>query len=120
MSRTQWAFSLDEDDMVLVEAPPGIDENLRLAVETLILGFGTGSDDPRSYLREWRRCRAEAGGAAYKLGTSSAGVTRLGPELVEIVDLYGQFEDCTIDATLFEAILEDLAAYLDESGPEQA
>ncbi|MFG3049856.1 hypothetical protein ACGFZP_02730 [Kitasatospora sp. NPDC048239] len=109
---TRWEFHTDEDDMVIVEAPAGTDENLRLAIETLILPFGLSSDAPRTYLQEWHRLAAEDG-TGYSLGTAAAGARRTGPDLVEIVDMYGQFEDCTIDARQFEAVLEGLTAYLD-------
>ncbi|MGV9263545.1 hypothetical protein ACWDRR_02645 [Kitasatospora sp. NPDC003701] len=112
----RWAFHVDEDDMVVVEAPPGTDENLRLAIETLILPFGLDGDGPRTYLREWHRRAAEAG-SGYRLGTAAAGARRSGPDLVEIIDLYNQFDDCAIDARQFEGILERLTAFLDDDGP---
>jgi len=44
------------------------------------------------------------------LGTASAAAQRVSSELVRLIDLYGQFEDCDIAADEFEAMLQDYVA----------
>ncbi|MER6769641.1 hypothetical protein ABT389_07745 [Streptomyces bacillaris] len=111
MSAAVWSFTLDEDDLVIAEGPAGTEENVRLAFETFILPFGTRAESAETYLREWRTM--EKGWASgYTLGSPSATVRRIDPEQVEVGDLYGQFETCTMSAAEFVGALEDLVRFL--------
>ncbi|MFF9194506.1 hypothetical protein ACF09L_04795 [Streptomyces sp. NPDC014779] len=104
-----WSFTVDEDGMVLVTAPPGVPEDVRLAVETVLIPLGDSAVAVESYLREWRRL-AESG-EDYALATTSAQVSRVGPE-VELGDMYGQFENCRMSAEEFERMLRQLVDFL--------
>ncbi|MFF0435277.1 hypothetical protein ACFYU9_24015 [Streptomyces sp. NPDC004327] len=111
MQEADWSFAIDEDEEVIPTAPPGIPENVRLAVETLIIPLGLDAEAAESYLREWRAMYREAG-VGHILGTESASVERISAGEVEIRDFYGIFENCTLPVTDFEAMLEGLAAFL--------
>ncbi|MGW5421872.1 hypothetical protein [Streptomyces sp. NPDC003943] len=111
MDTTTWSFAVDEDEEVIPVAPTGVPENLRLAVETLIVPLGLDAEAARSYLREWRRMYREAG-VGHVLGTESASVRRISSDEVEISDFYDVFEDCTMPVAEFEGVLEGLAAFL--------
>ncbi|NED83184.1 hypothetical protein G3I76_24230 [Streptomyces sp. SID11233] len=107
-----WTYRIDQDDFIAAEGPPGTDENVRLALETLVIPFGTSADLAETYLREWRTKEREAAGQVYTLGTPSASVTRIDPERVEIVDLYGQFRTCVARVEEFECAIACLARFL--------
>ncbi|MFJ2241071.1 hypothetical protein [Streptomyces sp. NPDC087859] len=107
----EWSFTVDEDGMVFVVAPSGVPENVRLAVETVLIPFGDSPDSVESYLREWRRM-AEELGDDYALATTSAQVKRMGPGEIELGDMYGQFEDCRMSAREFERMLGQLIDFL--------
>ncbi|MFD6327137.1 hypothetical protein ACFWOL_30835 [Streptomyces sp. NPDC058442] len=47
-----WSFTVDEDGMVFAVAPSGVPENVRLAVETLLVPFGDSVVAVEGYLRE--------------------------------------------------------------------
>ncbi|BFO21343.1 hypothetical protein SHKM778_77310 [Streptomyces sp. KM77-8] len=51
-------------------------------------------------------------GDDYTLGTTTAQITRVGPDEVEILDFYGQFEDCRMSAHEFESVLGQVACFL--------
>ncbi len=99
-----WSFSVDEEGMVFVVAPSGVPDNVRLAVETVVVPFGDSAAAVSEYLREWRNAAYEFGDH-YSLATTSARVPRVGPDEVEFGDLYGQFEDCSMSAREFERLL---------------
>ncbi|MFI5533238.1 hypothetical protein ACIA8O_32320 [Kitasatospora sp. NPDC051853] len=107
-----WSFEIDEDDDLVVHAPPGVPENTRRAVETLVLPFGLNDELTRTYLGEWRKMEAEFG-TGYSLSTAAGAARRTGPDTVTIVDWYGQFEDCDMAVREFEDILERLVAFLE-------
>lgn len=111
-----WSFAVDEDDLVIPEGPVGTDENVRLALETLIIPFGARAESAETYLREWRRMWRDFG-SDYVLGTSSAAVTRIDSDRAEIGDLYGQFETCTMGVEEFELALECLIDFLERRRP---
>ncbi|MFE2760183.1 hypothetical protein [Streptomyces halstedii] len=113
MGAAMWSFTLDEDDLVIPEGPVGTEENLRIALETLIIPFGTQAESVEIYLREWRKMWQQFG-PDYILGTSSAAARRVGPGVVEIEDLYGQFETCKMSVREFESALESMIAFLEE------
>lgn len=93
-----WSFTLDEDGMVFVVTPPGVPENVRLAVETVLIPFG---DD-------------------YFLAATSAQVRRVGPDEIELGDVYGQFKDCRMSVHGFERMLGRLIDFLKPlQGPER-
>ncbi|MCQ9132170.1 hypothetical protein [Streptomyces hilarionis] len=102
-----WTFSLDEDDDWVPSREPSAGENLRRAVETLLLGIASAGA-AQTYLAAWR-ADSQRHGAGFTLGTASAQAERVGPDLVRLVDLHGQFEDCGIAADEFEAMLCDYA-----------
>ncbi|MEU3728258.1 hypothetical protein AB0E81_02435 [Streptomyces sp. NPDC033538] len=106
-----WSFTVDEDGMVFVGAPFGVPENVRLAVETVLIPFGDSAAAVEGYLREWRRM-AEEFGDDYSLATTSAQVRRVGPDEIELEDMYGQFEDCRMSAHEFERMLGQLVDFL--------
>ncbi|WP_030062274.1 MULTISPECIES: hypothetical protein [Streptomyces] len=114
MGHLGWYFEIDDDELVVPVAPSGISENLRLAVETLIIPFGLNAEAVQNYLREWRRMDREFG-IGYVLETASASARRVSPADVEISDLYGQFDVCTMRAAEFEAVLEGLSEFLGDS-----
>ncbi|MFB6906321.1 hypothetical protein ACFCWB_18815 [Streptomyces bacillaris] len=107
MSTTTWAFTLDEDNFVVAEGPVGTEENVRLAFETLIIPFGTQAESAEIYLWEWHNMEREWA-SGYTLGSPSATVRRIDQERVEVGDLYGQFETCTMGT----GALEDLVRLL--------
>jgi hypothetical protein len=114
-----WSFTVDEDGMVFVVAPAGVPENVRLAVETLLIPFGDSAAAVEGYLREWRRMATEYGDD-YSLATTSAQVGRVGPDEIELGDVYGQFEDCRMSAHEFERMLGQLIGFLEPlRGPER-
>ncbi|MFC7266064.1 hypothetical protein [Streptomyces lutosisoli] len=107
-----WTFTLDEDededeDWVPFREPAG-DENLRRAVETLLMGIASAGA-AETYLAAWR-ADSQRWGSRFSLGTASAAAQRVSSELVRLIDLYGQFEDCDIAADEFEAMLQDYVA----------
>ncbi|MYR39962.1 hypothetical protein GTX14_33890 [Streptomyces sp. SID4944] len=116
MSSAVWSFTLDEDDLVIAEGPAGTEENVRLAFETFILPFGRRAESAETYLREWRRMERESA-SGYILGTSSASVRRVDAGRIELGDLYGQFETCTMDAQEFEGALESVIRFLKQLRP---
>lgn len=106
-----WSFTVDEDGMVFVVAPSAVPENVRLAVETLLIPFGDSVAAAESYLREWRRMQEEFGDD-YSLSTTSAQISRVGPDEIELGDMYGQFEDCRMSVHEFERMLGQLIDFL--------
>ncbi|MDH6131371.1 hypothetical protein P3T37_000740 [Kitasatospora sp. MAA4] len=106
-----WSFAVDEDDFVIAEGPTGTDDNIRLTIETLIIPFGTRAASAETYLREWRRMSREFE-HEYTLGTSGASAKRIDASRVEIGDMYGQFETCTMSVDDFERALECLIQFL--------
>lgn len=107
----EWSFTVDEDGMVLAAAPSGTPENVRLAVETALIPFGDSVTAAEDYLRQWHRM-AEEFGDDYTLATTSAQVRRVGPDEIELGDMYGQFEDCRMGAHEFERMLGRLIDFL--------
>lgn len=107
-----WSFAIDQDDLVIPEGPTGTRENVRLALETLIIPFGTRAESVEIYLREWRRMWRDFE-SEYVLGTSSATVKRVDSDRVEIGDLYGQFDTCVMNAEEFECALECVIRFLE-------
>ncbi|WP_206189230.1 hypothetical protein, partial [Streptomyces prasinus] len=89
----------------------GAPENVRLAVETVLIPFGDSVAAVEGYLREWRRM-AEEFGDDYILATTSAQVRRVGPDEIELGDIYGQFEDCPMSVREFERMLGQLVDFL--------
>lgn len=106
-----WYFAVDKDDLVIPEGPVGTEGNVRLALETLIIPFGTRVESAEIYLREWRRMCQDFD-FDYVLGTSSATVKRVDSDHVEIGDLYGQFETCIMGVEEFELALECMIHFL--------
>jgi hypothetical protein len=103
-----WTFTLDEDDDWVAAREPADDENLRLAVETLVMGIASAGA-AETYLAAW--CAdSRRWGSEFSLSTMSAGVERVSAGTVGLVDLYGQFEDCELAAEEFEAMLRDYVA----------
>lgn len=111
MEAAVWSFAVDQDDLVIPEGPVGTEENVRLALETLVIPFGTRVENPEIYLREWRRMWRDFE-SEYVLGTSSATAKRVNSDQVEIGDLYGQFEACIMSVEEFELALECLIYFL--------
>lgn len=103
-----WTFTLDEDEDWVPAREPAGDENLRRAVETLLMGI-VSAGAAETYLAAWR-ADSKRWGSGFGLSTMSAGVQRVSSELVRLVDMYGQFEDCDIAADEFEAMLHDYVA----------
>ncbi|MFF9348399.1 hypothetical protein [Streptomyces sp. NPDC014734] len=112
MEAATWSFTVDQDDLVIPQGPAGTEENTRLALETLIIPFGTRAESTEIYLREWRRMWRDFE-SEYVLGTSSATAKRIDSDRVEIGDLYGQFETCTMSVEEFELALECLIRFLE-------
>lgn len=103
-----WTFALDEDeDWVPSRAPAG-DENVRLAVETMLMGIASAKA-AEAYLAAWLADSARWG-SGFTLSTASAGVERVSAETVRLIDMYGQFEDCDMPADDFEAMLHAYVA----------
>ncbi|MFD9795020.1 hypothetical protein ACFWXK_29190 [Streptomyces sp. NPDC059070] len=100
-----WTFALDEDEDWVPSREPAADENLRRAVETLLLGIASAGA-AETYLAAWRADSARWG-SGFTLSTASAGAERVSAGTVRLTDLYGQFEDCDIAADEFEAMLRD-------------
>lgn len=111
MEGSVWSYTVDQDDLVIPEGPTGTEENVRLALETLIIPFGTRAESAEIYLREWRRMWQDFK-SEYVLGTSSATAKRIDSARVEIGDLYGQFEACTMSSEEFERALESVVHFL--------
>lgn len=110
----EWSFTLDEDGpfpLVVAVAPEGTPENVRLAVETFIIPFGLKSRAVDNGLRVWRELESEQR-TGYSMNTPSASVRRVSASRVALEDMWGQFEDCLIDADEFVGILMSLSAYL--------
>ncbi|MET8113865.1 hypothetical protein [Streptomyces prasinus] len=107
----EWSFTVDEDGMLFAAAPSGAPENVRLAVETVLIPFGDSVAAVEGYLREWRRM-AEEFGDDYILATTSAQVRRVGPDEIELNDMFGQFEDCPMSVREFERMLGQLVDFL--------
>ncbi|MFD5075422.1 hypothetical protein [Streptomyces sp. NPDC058371] len=108
VAEATWTFTLDEDDDWVPFRKPAGDENLRRAVETLLMGIASAGA-AETYLAAWR-ADSRRWGSGFGLATASAAAQRVSPELVRLIDLYGQFEDCDIAADEFEAMLQDYAA----------
>ncbi|MCZ9351262.1 hypothetical protein NGM36_15935 [Streptomyces mutabilis] len=113
MSSDVWSFAVDQDGLVIAEGPDGVEENVRLAFETLVIPFGTRAASVEDFLREWRRMTRDLG-FGYTLGTSGAAVKRIDADHVEIGDLYGQFETCLMGAGEFENALERMLRFLEQ------
>lgn len=109
-SRGAWSFGL-ADGLVVPVAPPGVTENERHAIETLILGIGLGSSSADNYIRIWREHEGSLR-QGYSLGTMSAYAERIAADKVMIRGMYGQFNDCRIPADEFEEIMVGLADFL--------
>ncbi|GGP60583.1 hypothetical protein [Streptomyces melanogenes] len=103
-----WSFTLDEDEDWVPSREPAGDENLRRAVETLLLGIASAKA-AEAYLAAWR-ADTERWGSGFSLSTAGAGAERVSAGTVRLVDLYGQFEDCDIAADEFDAMLRDYLA----------
>ncbi|MEU9450638.1 hypothetical protein [Streptomyces sp. NPDC048277] len=106
-----WSYTVEHDDLVIPVGPAGNEENIRLALETLIIPFGTRAESAEIYLREWRRMW-QSFKSEYILGTASATVKRVDSGQVEIGDFYGQFETCIMNVEEFERSLEFLIHFL--------
>ncbi|WP_369231188.1 hypothetical protein AB5J56_07215 [Streptomyces sp. R21] len=107
-ARAIWTFTLDEDEDWVPFREPAGDENLRRAVETLLMGIASAGA-AETYLAAWR-ADSQRWGTGFSLGTASATARRASSELVRLIDLYGQFEDCDIAADEFETMLQDHVA----------
>lgn len=119
MQNDEWSFTIDEDGMVLVGAPSGVSENLRLALETLIIPFGTDVDSVRNYLRQWSRMWREFG-VGFSLGTPTATVKREAQDQVEIGDHYKQFETCSMEVAEFERFIGLVIEFLESEISDQS
>lgn len=106
--RAQWSFSWRDREWLTSRTPPA-DENLRLAVETLIIPFGQHWQAVGNFLKVWRRSEREHG-IGYSVSTPGAVVQRISVDTVEICDLYDQFQDVRMPVDEFVALLEDLSA----------
>jgi hypothetical protein len=118
MGDATWSFIVDQDGLVVPEGPTGTDENVRLAFETLVIPFGTQADSVEIYLREWRKMQQDIPGE-FVLGTAAATVRAVDSGLVEIGDLYGQFETCMMDRGEFELALMSLVDFLKHRNRER-
>ncbi|MGX5181657.1 hypothetical protein ACWKT5_02315 [Streptomyces avermitilis] len=103
-----WTFALDEDEDWVASREPAGDENLRRAVETLLLGIASAKA-AETYLAAWH-ADSQQWGSGFSLATSSATAERVSTETVRLIDLYGQFQDCDIAADEFGAMLQGYVA----------
>ncbi|MFB7999663.1 hypothetical protein ACFC4G_43575 [Streptomyces sp. NPDC056002] len=106
--RAVWTFTRDEDEDWVPSREPAADENLRRAVETLLLGIASARA-AQTYLAAWS-ADSQRWESGFTLATASAAAERVSPGTVRLIDLYGQFEDCDIAAHEFDAMLQDYAA----------
>lgn len=112
VSGVEWEFVLDEDEIVIMRAPVGTSENLRLALETLVIPFGLRRGAAEDFLEQYWKMEREFQ-TDYSIGTSSASVKRLSPDLVEFVDFYGQFENCTMGEAEFVNVMVGFGKFID-------
>jgi hypothetical protein len=110
-----WAFSYNGEEWEATRTPPA-DDNLRAAVETLIIPFGTRPAAVENYLRTWQQMQQEHG-FEYTLSTPAAAVHRISEETAEIRDLYDQFEDVSIPVGELTILLAALATAMHELTP---
>jgi hypothetical protein len=110
-----WTFSYNGEEWEATRTPP-VDENLRTAIETLIIPFGTRPAAVENYLRTWQQMQQDHG-FEYTLSTPAAAVHRISEESAEIRDLYDQFEDTSIPVEELTGLLEELAAAMHELTP---
>ncbi|MGQ4389948.1 hypothetical protein [Streptomyces sp. SAS_270] len=108
VARAIWTFTLDENEDWVPSRNPAGDENLRRAVETLLLGIASAGA-AETYLAAWH-ADSRRWGLGFSLATASAVAEGVSSELVRLIDLYGQFEDCDIAADEFESMLQDYVA----------
>ncbi|MET8827297.1 hypothetical protein ABZX40_15075 [Streptomyces sp. NPDC004610] len=118
MDDATWSFTVDQDGLVIPEGPTGTDENVRLAFETLVIPFGTQAQIVEIFLREWRKIQQDTSGG-FVLGTAAATARAVGGDLVEIGDLYRQFETCMLDRREFELALVSLVDFLKHRNRER-
>ncbi|MFG3259082.1 hypothetical protein [Streptomyces sp. NPDC048172] len=104
----RWSFSWEDEEWLATRTPPA-DNNLKLAIETLIVPFGRSWQAVDNYLEVWRNMELEHG-AEYSVSTPSAAVERISRDTVEIGDLYDQFEDVRLPVDEFVTLLTDLSA----------
>jgi hypothetical protein len=103
-----WTFTLDEDEDWVATREPADDENVRLAVEILVMGIASAGA-AETYLAAW--CAdSQRWGSGFSLSTMSAGAERVSAGTVRLRDFYGQFEDCDMASEEFEAMLRDYVA----------
>ncbi|MEU2084777.1 hypothetical protein ABZ569_23320 [Streptomyces albus] len=108
----RWSFSWSDGEWLTSRTPPA-DENLRLAVETLIIPFGQHWQAVDNFLKVWRKMEREES-ADYSVSTPGAVVEKISNDAVEICDLYDQFEDVRLPADEFVTLLEDLSVAMRE------
>ncbi|WP_371484178.1 hypothetical protein [Kitasatospora sp. NBC_00315] len=106
-----WMFDLN-DEMWVILPTAALPEGLTSALETLVIPFGSRSWSVRKYLEEWASA-IENRRPGFSLGTASAGVDLLPSGDVNIVDMYGQFDDGSMAFEDFRKILEGLATAMD-------
>ncbi|KAK1178967.1 hypothetical protein B7755_012910 [Streptomyces sp. NBS 14/10] len=118
MSNAVWSF-VHDDDRWIPRRTPEADANTVRAVETFVLPFGGRAWSVQDGLAEWRES-SRAHGIGYSLSTAGAAVKKVSDDEVELLDLYGQFENVVIPAAEFEAMLEALAQAMIGRDPSSA
>lgn len=114
MSEIRWTFARGADGWWLPRRTPETDANTLHAVETVFLTFRY-PEDVRYAVDLWREDCARYG-VGYTLSTPAGAIRRIAPDLVELRDQYGQFENVVLDAAEFENILLALAQAMEEDG----
>ncbi|MGW3564996.1 hypothetical protein ACWDSL_14085 [Streptomyces sp. NPDC000941] len=102
----QWNFRYEDGEWLTSTVPPA-DDNLKAAIETLVVPFGESWQAVESCIESWGRMKREIG-FDYSLSTPGAIARRVSKETVEICDLYDQFEDTRIPEAEFVSLLKAL------------
>lgn len=118
MSNAVWSFVYD-DDLWIPQRAPEADANTLRAVETFVLPFGGRAWSVQAGLAAWRE-GSRTHGIGYSLSTAGAAVRKISEDEVELRDQYGQFDNVSIPAAEFEAMLEALAQAMIDRDPGSA
>ncbi|MGV9338869.1 hypothetical protein [Streptomyces sp. NPDC003688] len=96
---------------------PTADENLLLAVETLVTSFGRRFWNVQLFLDVLAETDGDAP-SRRSVNTTTAYVERIDPEMVEIRDKYGQFRNVALPVAEFRELLSTLMDRMHELFPE--
>ncbi|GAA1818136.1 hypothetical protein GCM10009682_43600 [Luedemannella flava] len=111
---TAWEFVYDGEVWEARCAPP-CEANVSIAVETLIVGFGTRAWSVEDFLRIWDE-KIATEGVGFTLNVVAATVAQVTPDDVEITDKYGQFRDVRLPATALRNALGALITAMNSRG----